>query len=78
MKRRAEVIDSVREVASGGDSSSQLAAELHSLSQHDREDLLHQVQLPLVIPTEHALAMKADLAIPWTKLRILRRLSTQF
>ncbi len=75
MKRRAEVIDSVREVASGGDSSSQLAAELHSLSQHDREDLLHQVQLPLVIPTEHALP---DLAIPWIKLRILRRLSTQF
>ena len=73
VKRRAEVLESVREIASGGDSTSQFAAEVNYLSQVQREELLQQVQLPLVIPANHALAMKADLAIPWTKLRILRR-----
>lgn len=29
--------------------------------------------LAVTVPTEHALAMKADLAIPWNKLRALRR-----
>ncbi len=73
MTRRAEVLETVREVASGGDSTSQLAAEVNYLSKSQREELLQQVQLPVVIPADHALAMKADLAIPWTKLRVLRR-----
>ena len=73
VKRRIEVLDTVREIASGSDSSAQFAAELNYLSQDQREELLQQVQLPLVIPADHALAMKADLAIPWTKLRVLRR-----
>jgi len=30
------------------------------------------VQVPLVVLPDHSLAMKADLAIPWAKLRILR------
>ncbi len=66
-------METVREVASGGDSTSQLAAEVNYLSKSQREELLPQVQLPVVIPADHALAMKADLAIPWTKLRVLRR-----
>ncbi len=73
VKRRAEVLETVREVTSGGDSTSQLAAEVRYLTKAQREELLQQVQLPLVIPADHALAMKADLAIPWTKLRVLRR-----
>ena len=63
----------VRDIASGGDSTTQLAAEIKSLSKAEREDLLQQTCLPIVIPPEHALAMKADLGIPWNKLRILRR-----
>ncbi len=74
VKRRTEVLESVRTIISGSDSSAQLAAEVKVLSQSQREDLLQQVQLPLVIPADHSLAMKADLAIPWAKLRILRRL----
>ena len=73
VKRRAEVLESVWEIATGGDSTSQFAAEVNYLSQVQLEEILQQVQLPLVIPANHALAMKADLAIPWTKLRILRR-----
>ena len=73
VKRRTTVLSSVRQFTSGGDSSKQLAAEIQSLTKSEREDLLHQAQLPVVVPVDHALAMKADLAIPWTKLRILRR-----
>ena len=73
VKRRIEVLETIREVTSGGDSTSQLAAEVNHLSKVQREELLQQVQLPLVISADHALAMKADLAIPWTKLRVLRR-----
>ena len=73
VERRSEVLSAMRQIASGGDTSAQFAAEVKSLSQVEREDLLQQAQLPVVIPADHALVMKADLGIPWTKLRILRR-----
>ncbi len=74
VKRRARVLETVREVTSGGDGTSQLAAEVNCLTKVQREELLQQVQLlPLAIPVDHALAMKADLSIPWTKLRVLLR-----
>ncbi len=73
VKRSAEVLETVRDVASGGDSTSQLAAEVKYLSKRQREEFLQQVQLPVVILADHVLAMKADLAIPWRKLRVLRR-----
>jgi hypothetical protein len=50
-----------------------MAAAVRSLSKKEREDILQEAQLPIMIPTDHALAMKADLAIPWNKLRTLRR-----
>lgn len=73
MERRTEVLSAVRELTSGGDSTPQLAAEIRHLSKAEREDLLREVSLPVVIPPSHALAMKADLEIPWNKLRKLRR-----
>lgn len=71
--RRSVVLSTVRQIASGGDTSTQFAAEIKSLSKKERQDLLQQAQLPVTIPADHALAIKADLSIPWTKLRILRR-----
>ena len=73
VQRRNVLLSSVRDFASGGDSTMQLAAEIQSLTKSEREDLLQQARLPIVIPADHALAMKADLQIPWSKLRILRR-----
>lgn len=32
-----------------------------------------QSGIKVVIPTSYALAMKADLGIPWSKLRAIRR-----
>ena len=56
----------VRDIASGGDSTTQLAAEIKSLSKAEREDLLQQACLPIVIPPEHALA-KAVSPLPQKK-----------
>lgn len=73
MKRRTEGISLVRSITSGGDSTAQMAAEVKALSKEERESILQEAQLPIFIPTDHALAMKADLSLPWNKLRILRR-----
>ena len=73
LKRRTEGMHRVRAITSGGDTTVQVAAEVKSLSKEEREEILQEVQLPIMIPTDHALAMKADLAVPWNKLRTLRR-----
>lgn len=77
MKRRTAGIGRVRSITSGGDVASQLASEVKSLSKEEREELLREAQLPVVIPTDHALAIKADLCLPWNKLRVLRRYQVQ-
>lgn len=78
LNRRTETISKVRSVISGGDNMTQLASEIKSLTKAEREELLLDAQLPVVIPTDQALAMKADLEIPWNKLRILRRYIKKF
>ena len=55
------------------DASAQLQGEIKSLSVEEWKELLGQVGFPVVVPTDYALVMKADLALPWTKLRVLRR-----
>ena len=70
---RTRTLSAVREIASCGDSTSQLSAEVKALSKTERQDLLQQAQLPISVPASDALAMKADLALPWNKLRVLRR-----
>ena len=63
----------VRALTSEGDSSVQLQAEVRSLSKEQREELIGQAGLPIKIPTDQALAMKADLSLPWNKLRVISR-----
>ena len=76
VRRRNDNIGEVRSITSGGEALVQLASEIKSLNKEDREGLLLEAQLPIVIPVDHALSMKADLGIPWNKLRILRRLQS--
>lgn len=64
-----------RSCISGGVESVQLQSELKCLTQEEREKVLADIHLPIVIPVidNHALAMKADLALPWAKLRVINR-----
>ena len=72
---RTKELNQHREVLSGGEQGFQLAKEVKACSLEEREEILMELQsgIKVVIPTSHALAMKADLGIPWSKLRAIRR-----
>ena len=55
------------------DTKSQLQAEVKMLTSEERQDLLKSAGITIDIPPEQGLAIKADLAIPWNKLRVIRR-----
>ena len=71
--RRNQALHQLRDTISGGDSSRQMQEEIRSLSKGERQKILKEANLTIDIPPEHSVAMKADLALPWNKLRILRR-----
>ena len=50
-----------------------LAEEVKVLSSVERRQLLVDAQITMDIPTEKGLTMKVDLALPWNKLRAIRR-----
>lgn len=45
----------------------------NSLSKEHRDSLLKMANLSVFIPCDHALAIKADLGMPWNTLRVIRR-----
>ena len=63
----------MKQLIAGEDSSPILKRELLALDKSDRNKLLREVGMTIDIPPEQGLAMKADLAIPWNKLRVIRR-----
>ena len=64
-----------REAISGGreGASRQLELEVRALSKEDRQKLLEKAGFGVEMDATQVLAIKADLAIPWYRLRILRR-----
>ena len=73
---RAQCISSIRGLVSAGDTAVQLKGELQACSSQERQELLDALLKDgcrVVIPPDEALAMKADLGIPWSKLRVVRR-----
>lgn len=63
----------VRDTVSGGAGVEQHKDEIALLSREDRTKLLASAEFSSQITRETALAMKADLMIPWNKMRIMRR-----
>ena len=63
----------IRGSLSMNDTGTQLQAKVKMLSSEERQDLLKSVGITIDIPPEQGLAMKANLAIPWNKVRIIRR-----
>ena len=51
--------------------------EVRSLPKGEREKILQET-LPIVIPADHGLAMKANLQLPWNKMRAIRRYNTMY
>ena len=57
---------------SGGESTTQMQSEIRCMSKEDRQELLKSAGLPVVIPADHALYLKAELSLPWNKLQHIR------
>lgn len=70
---RTQTLNQLRTSITGGDSSVQLQSELRALTKEEREKVLKSAGLPIEIPPDHALAMKASLALPWAKMRVISR-----
>ncbi len=70
---RTRTLTQLRNTISGGDISVQLRSELRVLTKEEREEVLREAGLPIKIPPDHALAMKADLALPWAKMWSISR-----
>ena len=74
LKRRSQDLSGIRTFASGSCSTEQFHSEIELLSREEREKLIKSTTNIVEIGSEHSLAMKADLSIPWNKLRTMRRL----
>ena len=67
-----------RKSISGGseDSRKQLQVEVRVIPKEERQKLLSEAGVGVEMSASQALAIKADLAIPWYHLRVLRRCAT--
>jgi len=68
-------MESIRSIISGGDSSALIQREVLTLTDEERRSLLDEAGISLMkeIGAAEVLAIKAGLAMPWNKLRLLRR-----
>ena len=57
---------------SGGSSSVPPQDVVGHMMREDREAILCEAALPVKIPTDHGLALKSDLQLPWNKMRVRR------
>ena len=73
VRRRSQEVVKVKQLIAGQYSSPILRRELLALDKDNRNQLLRDAGMTIDIPPAQGLAMKADLAIPWNKLRVIRR-----
>ncbi|KAL5516722.1 hypothetical protein EMCRGX_G002128 [Ephydatia muelleri] len=73
VKRRSMEMHLARDAISMGESSALLRRELDYLDEAEKQNLLQQAGIVCKIGPQDALAIKADLGVPWAKLRYLRR-----
>lgn len=76
IQRRTKAISAFRAIITADDSATQLESKVKSLGRKEREELLKNAGITVSIPPEAGLAMKAELSLPWTKLRSVRRYNT--
>ena len=76
VRARTAELSEHRNFASKGESSTQLQDEVKATTTEERELLLSELQkggFKVDVSTCQSLGMKADLNIPWSKLRVIRR-----
>ena len=74
VRNRTSKVCTFRSTISGDSGTQrQLVDEMKALPPGEREELMAIFANPVTISAENALALKADLLIPWKKLRAMRR-----
>ena len=75
LKSRCSELQDIRRIVSGGEPSALLQSEVLSLSNEERKSLLKEAGISdeIKIGPAEVLAIKVGLAIPWNKIRLLRR-----
>eukprot|EP00731_Ephydatia_muelleri_P002007 Em0001g2007a len=74
VKTRCSEMQTARSIVSGGEPSDLMEKEVLTLSDEERKSLLQKAGITNVaIDSTQVLAIKAGLAIPWNKMRLLRR-----
>ena len=76
IKTQTTELNKHRQLTSGGADAYQLEHEIKACSSADRERILselHKGGFKVEVPVNQILGMKADLNIPWSKLREIRR-----
>lgn len=71
-RNRTRELGEHRHLTSQGSEICQLQDEVKACSPDERQQILANFQT-VVVSTSQAVAMKADLGIPWSKLRVIRR-----
>ena len=72
-QKRTDKISRIRNRLSVGDNIIQMGNEIRATTKDESDSLMKVAKFTVTIPPEQGLAMKADLCIPWNKLRVMRR-----
>ena len=73
VRRRSSEVAQYRAIVSGRSASAQLQDEVAALSTDECQRLVDTAEFSVEITPDDALALKADLMIPWKKMRTMRR-----
>lgn len=73
LRRRTDELNQHRSVASAGSEVAQMHQELKSLTPDERRDLWEDMEFKIEIPALTGLALKADLCLPWNRMRAMKR-----
>ena len=73
LRRRSGELDRHRSVSSGGAELAQLSHEVQSLKPEEKRQLLEDMDFKIEIPALTGLALKADLCLPWNRMRSMKR-----
>ena len=80
VKLQCSQMQTIRGIVSGGEASALIQKEVLILSEEERRSLLDKagISSSIELGAAQVLAIKAGLAIPWNKLRLLRRYVTSY
>ena len=71
IRRRSSELEQHRSIASGGADLVQLQAEVKGRSLAEKKALLTDLEFKIELPALTGLALKADLCLPWNKMRTI-------